>query len=274
MTFPAPQANDINILCSFLANAEISSLSDKSIPKPIDCIALCGSAILHCAETVFSALRPSSSPSLAKTLVICGGIGHSTPLLYDAVKAHPRYAALFSDSSMDGLPEARVLETIGKHIYGLAEREDLRVIVEDRSTNCGANATETRRVLDEASLRPQTVVIVQDATMSRRTKAGFLKMWADRTEVRFWTWPTFVPRVVAEPDGVLRYDVQGVDPAGFWRMERLYDLLLGEILRMRDDENGYGPRGKGFIVHIDIPKEVEKAWGNLKRVFNSTRAAS
>ena len=37
-------------------------------------------------------------------------------------------------------------------------------------------------------------------------------------------------------------------------------LLLGDISRLRDDENGYGPKGKGFIPHVDIPPEVEKAF--------------
>lgn len=40
-------------------------------------------------------------------------------------------------------------------------------------------------------------------------------------------------------------------------------LALGEIPRLRDDENGYGPRGRGFIAHVDIPEAVEAAWRRL-----------
>ena len=45
--------------------------------------------------------------------------------------------------------------------------------------------------------------------------------------------------------------------------ERLLSLALGEIPRLRDDENGYGPRGRGFIAHVDIPEAVEAAWRRL-----------
>jgi hypothetical protein len=41
---------------------------------------------------------------------------------------------------------------------------------------------------------------------------------------------------------------------------------MGEIPRLRDDKEGYGPRGKGFIVHVDIPDEVEEAWRRVKDV--------
>lgn len=30
----------------------------------------------------------------------------------------------------------------------------------------------------------------------------------------------------------------------------------GEIPRLRDDVNGYGPKGKKFIAHVNIPDKV------------------
>ena len=44
-------------------------------------------------------------------------------------------------------------------------------------------------------------------------------------------------------------------------------LALGEIPRLRDDEQGYGPRGRGYIVHVDIPEEVERAWERLAAAY-------
>ena len=41
---------------------------------------------------------------------------------------------------------------------------------------------------------------------------------------------------------------------------------MGEIQRLRDDENGYGPRGKGFLGHVDIPDEVEAGWQRLMQL--------
>lgn len=50
---------------------------------------------------------------------------------------------------------------------------------------------------------------------------------------------------------------------GVWSVERFISLLLGEVPRLRDDPRGYGPRGRGFIDHVDIPEEVEAAHGWL-----------
>jgi hypothetical protein len=39
---------------------------------------------------------------------------------------------------------------------------------------------------------------------------------------------------------------------------------MGEIPRLRDvAPSGYGPKGKGFIVHVDIPEAVENAYERL-----------
>lgn len=46
-----------------------------------------------------------------------------------------------------------------------------------------------------------------------------------------------------------------------WVMDRFVDLVLGEIPRLRDDADGYGPRGRGFIGHVEIPIDIEQAWG-------------
>jgi len=51
----------------------------------------------------------------------------------------------------------------------------------------------------------------------------------------------------------------GYDDAGdrAWGLDRFTDLVVGELRRLRDDERGYGPRGAGFIGHVDLPTEVE-----------------
>jgi hypothetical protein len=35
---------------------------------------------------------------------------------------------------------------------------------------------------------------------------------------------------------------------------------MGEVPRLRDDTDGYGPRGRDFIAHVDLPQEVEIAY--------------
>ena len=52
-------------------------------------------------------------------------------------------------------------------------------------------------------------------------------------------------------------------------MERYIGLLMGEISRLRDDEKGYGPKGKDYIVHIDIPDNVKKAFSELEQKYGN-----
>ena len=58
-------------------------------------------------------------------------------------------------------------------------------------------------------------------------------------------------------------------------MDRYVNLLMGEIPRLKDDENGYGPSGKNFIAHVDIPGTVYDAFCQLKQVYGEiTREAN
>lgn len=113
--------------------------------------------------------------------------------------------------------------------------------------------------------------------MCRRTVAAFEQVYSDTIEVPpiFSSWPTFVPKVIAKEASVgdtnsllsyLDFADLGMGNSwkeGLWSMDRFMSLLVGEIPRMRDDENGYGPNGKGSIVHVDIPQDVEDAWKTL-----------
>jgi hypothetical protein len=54
-------------------------------------------------------------------------------------------------------------------------------------------------------------------------------------------------------------------------MQRLCELLVGEVTRLKDDENGYGPKGKGFIGHVDVPVEVEAAANRVRETLGVDR---
>lgn len=258
---------DVNLLAAFLAREEIPDLTHAG---PVDCVVLCGSAILNCAEAIFAAL--AKNPTLAKTFVICGGIGHSTKYLVDAVRQHERYKVLAD--KIDGLPESRILYMIFEEFYSAkdVQKAGCNIIVEDRSTNCGANAIETKKELDAIAIVPRSLIIIQDPTMSIRTLASFEKAYEGHSVVpKFITYPSFVPRVSWSTD-VMQYDIAGVKSEGIWDLPRFCDLLLGEIPRLRDDENGYGPKGKGFIAHVDVPSQVIEAWLRLQTVLQVQRA--
>ncbi|ETN36850.1 uncharacterized protein HMPREF1541_07837 [Cyphellophora europaea CBS 101466] len=267
-TLDATHVAAINQISEFLACAQSNSLLQH---PPVDVIVLCGNSILPIAEHVFTALE--ANPDLARYLVICGGVGHSTDYLYRAVAAHPMYRSI-SNTTAD-LPEAQVLHAILDKFYASASitQTGLKVLVEDKSTNCGANAIEARKTLDAAGVTdPKSMVIVQDPTMSIRTLAAFQKVYSDHaTPPHFQTCPTFVPKVKFGEDGELDFDVPGLKSTSLWPMPRFLDLVMGELPRLRDNEHGYGPNGKGFIAHVDIPTHVEDTFKQLESALANRR---
>ena len=62
---------------------------------------------------------------------------------------------------------------------------------------------------------------------------------------------------------------------GMWTVDRYVNLLMGEIPRLTDNDAGYGPNGKNYIAHDDIPPEVQAAFERLQAVYGTqTRAAN
>ena len=61
-----------------------------------------------------------------------------------------------------------------------------------------------------------------------------------------------------------------VDGSPIWSIGRFTALLLGEVRRLHDDEEGYGPRGAGFIDRVDVPTDVMDAYRRLAVAFPET----
>jgi len=240
------------------ANRIAAFLALDTLHGNIDLVILAGNAILATAEGAFDLACNENVPVL-----ITGGIGHSTDLLTQAVRACPVYVSI----ATDGRPEADVLADVAREIWGLAPNQ---VMVETQSTNCGENAIFSLRRLDDLGLRPQRAVLVQDPLMQRRSEASFTRAWRDSAwPTAFLDWPVFVPQLAIR-DGVVDY--RDGSPKGLWSPQRFVSLLMGEIPRLRDDENGYGPRGRGFISHVDIPSDVLAAYGHLSRALADLQA--
>lgn len=214
-----------------------------------------------------------------------GGIGHSTNLIYEAVARHPEYSKIKNDGDVDGLPESHVLQRILSHSFNVphSDHGGPKVLIEDRSTNCGANAVETRKVLDHHGITgPLSCIVVQDPTMSLRTVASFEKAYDElptNERPSFKACPVFVPEMRME-DGRLEFVVDVKDglrdelrlrPEDLWERQRFCELLVGEVTRLKDDENGYGPEGKGFIGHVDVPDGVVQAARRVKEAFGTDR---
>lgn len=253
-----PQADDLNTVAAFLAAPDVTrpipSAVAEQLGRPrVDLLVLLGNGVLPTIDTAADAFRRD----VASELMVVGGTGHSTDYLRAAVRADPRYDGF----PMDGAPEATIIQNLLVRWHGI---DDRHITVEPTSTNCGANAEEAYRLLQAQGRAPEAVLLMQDPTMQRRTWASFRKVWDGHDDVRFVNAPAFVP-VVQERDGHLAFETP--EGPGCWPMERFIALVMGEIPRLRNDADGYGPRGAGYIVAVDIPPAVEAAYDRLTEPF-------
>ncbi|ENS4278332.1 YdcF family protein [Salmonella enterica] len=235
----------VNTVGQWLAQNDFSDEQSCSS----DCVILAGNAVI---PTIDAACRIAKAQGVP--LLISGGIGHSTPFLYSAIARHPRYHTIRTT----GRAEAAILADIANQFWHIPAE---RIWLEDQSTNCGENARFSCALLRQAKENINTAIVVQDPTMQRRTMATFRRVTNNDTDAPRWlSFPGFVP--------VLRHfngDTGFTDAEeGVWTVERYLSLIAGELPRLRDDETGYGPRGKDFIIHVDIPRDVETAWQVLQ----------
>lgn len=231
---PAEVITAVNIIAAWLAVDDFSARSGKA-----DAIILAGNAVL---STIDGACRLAQAEGIP--LIISGGIGHSTAYLTAALARHSRYRAI----ETHGQAEAAMLRDVATQCWRLPEEQ---VWVESASRNTGENARFTRALLEERRFTPRNVVLIQDPLLQRRTDATFRHVWQDAAAVpTFINWPTFVPQLPGE---------------AAWSIDRFLSLLLGEIPRLRDDAQGYGPNGQNYICHVGIPTAVEDAWQYLMR---------
>ncbi|KAJ0115626.1 hypothetical protein J7T55_010449 [Diaporthe amygdali] len=260
---------DVNTVSRFISQEDIPDL--RKI-KPVDTIVLCVCSVLLSSETVLKIIR--ERPNITKSLVLCGGIGHSTTYIYEAVARHPKFKEIAPE--IQGLPEAQVLRAIFNRFFApkfTEEQPPPRILLEDRSTTCATNAVETRKLLEATGVpTPSSIVVVQDPTMVRRTVACFERVYEDLLNPpEFFGCPVFVPLVGSDVDDKLVYTAPNIAPELMWGVGRFLDLVMGEIPRLRDDKNGYGPNGNHSIVHVDIPTEVEEAWSRLAEKITNRR---
>ena len=184
-------------------------------PDHVDVMLLFGGSLPDAWDAAAAAVRRGG----VGTLVLVGGVGHTTDVLRAMVG--------------DGPTEADLMAGYLAREHGVGH-----VLLERASRNCGENIVLARDVVLGAGLRPRTVALVQDPTMQRRMDA-----------VHRLVWPEAV--AVNRP---------GPRRGRFaWPHERWVALVMGEVPRLRDEGDGYGPRGRGFHAHVEIPLEVEAA---------------
>ncbi len=101
--------------------------------------------------------------------------------------------------------------------------------------------------------------------MQRRTMATFRRMTGTIPCTTLVKLSGFVPQLGNNADSVIF-----VNPLqGLWPVER--HLTTHWRVPVYDDSDGYGPRGRDFIVHVDFPAEVIHAWQRLNTMRCSSR---
>ena len=264
---------DANVVASYLAQCVEPP---THITSGHTAIVLVGSAILPTMRAVFDYLSELDiSPASSITLVLCGGIGHSTSLLRDAIRsAYPDIEA----DDVDGLPEARIFEKAMRlawpELCDRIDRGEIGYMVEEESTNCGANANLAVDLMLSRGISAESLIIVQDPTMMRRTIASFEKAYdtvgTQLRPERIIPWSTFTPHLSCDQDEAIWDITDFCDKKAvvdeLWTMDRFLGLIIGEIARLNDDVDGYGPNGKGFIGHVDVPEDVLESWTRLKAI--------
>ncbi len=243
-------AQCINTLGVFCGRRDIPSLTPHDLKKKYgfeqaDIMVLFGGSILCGGDVLANAMQNR----IAKKYIIVGGAGHTTETL--RIKMHEQ----FPEVETAGLPEAKVFANYLKFKYNLEPD-----YLECNSTNCGNNITYLLDLLEEHHIVYNSIILCQDATMQLRMAVGLRKYTPDVTIINYAAYCVYA----AVRDDKLAY---AEVPWGMWDMERYIALLAGEISRLSDDTNGYGPKGKNYIVHVEVPREVRNAFKSLKEKY-------
>lgn len=244
-------AKNINILGYFCGKRDIEALTASHLQdqygwKRTDVMVLFGGSIISGGDVLANAMKNE----IAEKYIIVGGAGHTTGALRQ--KVHEDCPSIVTD----GLSEAEIFNKYLAFRYGL-EADYL----ETRSTNCGNNITYLLDLLKQHGIAYRSIILCQDAAMQRRMEAGMRKYISDDT--------TIISFAAYEAEVIVRNSqlVYSRDIHGMWDVDRYVNLLMGEIPRLTDDAGGYGPKGKDFIAHVDIPAKVQTAFEELKRTY-------
>jgi len=239
---------NINCIAELLAERDIPEI-EKGMPEGgLDLLVLLGNGLIG---SIYSAAQVLKSGAV-KQLLISGGVGHSTHYLRTSITNFPN----FSDIDVEDRAEADILADVLVHKFDI---NPTSILIEKDSTNCGTNAEQSRILLDKLGIPLSKMVIIQDPTMQRRSQACFERAWQDKPEVQILSYAPFIPRIEESETG---YRIVG-NQYPTWEPERFISLVLGEIPRLRDDENGYGPNGRNYFGHVEIPTTVLEAYKQI-----------
>ncbi|MDT2613209.1 YdcF family protein [Enterococcus dongliensis] len=192
---------------------------------------------------IISAAKFCETTAEIQRVIFVGGFGHgTTPLIANCQKSCPELVR----PEWEQLSEAEII----KEIFSYYCLRDLLLFLEKRSTNTGENARFSYQLFDHEP--PQKFWLVQDPLVQKRSHLTFSKEWQlplSAIQPLFFEQPKLI-----EFDHRPYFENEKMDM--WWTADYFLSLVIGEIRRLKDDENGYGPKGADFIPHVDIPEKV------------------
>ena len=249
MTHLVQDALDFNTLAEFLARRDVPFLDATALQEILgvpraEMVLLFGGSLPEGCRLAGQLWQAG----LARKVMTIGGVGHTTAAFLERFES----ALPAGHSATEGECMKEYLQSA----FGIPE-EDL--LVESASTNCGENVRFALRILQEQNALPASAIVLHDSTMQRRIGATLDRWWPENT-TRFVHFAAYRARLEAGERGLV-FAPNRI--WGLWQPEHYMSLLLSEIPRLRDDAQGYGPKGRGFIAHVDLPEEVGAAWQRL-----------
>ena len=239
-------AKDLNLIASFVGVRDVPELTacavEDKLGGPADVAVLFGGGGPATADALAAAMKAG----VATRYAIAGGHGHTSSRVYDALSARLPEGAI-----SPGASEAEMLNAYLGHRYGLSVD-----LLEKESTNCGYNVINLLALLDERSIDASRFVLIHDMPFQRRISSTMELEASEACWVNYAAWQA----QVGMKDGKLVYLEA---PEAMWSLDHHRSLLLGEVQRLWDTPEGYGPRGSCFLAHVEMPQEVVAAYQRL-----------
>lgn len=235
--------SDLTLLVEYL-----TTISENPTFKS-DTLILAGNSL---PELVISAAKFCEKDLSIQQVIFVGGFGHGThPLIANCQK---RFPSLVSENWTQ-LSEATIMQQLFIHFC----RRDLNMILEEDSTNTGENARFSYQLVENDP--PQNFWLVQDPLVQKRTQITFSKEWHLPVSA--------IQPLCFEQPKLIDFDSRPhfVNPEmdDWWTTDYFLSLVLGEVRRLQDNEQGYGPKGANFIPHIDVPEIVIASYQRCQR---------
>ena len=246
-------ADYINVIGKFCGQRDLETLTVSNLKsrfqiEQADMLVLFGGTIPYGIDVAATAMQQG----IAKSFMISGGVGHTTNSLREKIKN--RFPMIITEEKS----EAEIISAYLKKKYDITPE-----YIEEKSTNCGNNVSNVLEILNEKKLRCHHMIIMQDATMQKRMDACFQK-YQGVAPIQIINFASYKANVIVKNELLTFADNT---MWGMWDMETYISLLMGEIPRLMDNKDGYGPEGKAFIAHVEIPNEVLHAFECLKEEY-------